>query len=115
MRITQYFQANRRFQIPQSRDLGLSTGLLLAPEERDGSAWRAIRRYGNLGFEMVISVLIGAGGGRAIDQWLGFTPWFFIIGFIFGVAAGFLNLYRLVTSEKQHLSSGKRPGGGGRD
>jgi F0F1-type ATP synthase assembly protein I len=29
-----------------------------------------------------------------LDRWLGTSPWFFFIFFIFGLAAGILNVYR---------------------
>jgi len=43
---------------------------------------------------------IGAFGGHALDDWLGTKPWLFLLGFILGAAAGFLNVVRLVTSEE---------------
>ncbi len=61
---------------------------------------RLFRRYGNLGVEMVVAVFIGVFGGRKIDQWFDTRPIFLILGFVFGAAAGFLNLYRLIVSEK---------------
>lgn len=61
---------------------------------------RLLRRYGNQGVEMVVAVFIGVFGGRKIDQWFDTRPIFLIFGFVFGAAAGFLNLYRLIASEK---------------
>ncbi len=39
-------------------------------------------------------------GGHGFDQWLGTTPWFLLVGFIFGAVAGFLNIARLIVSEQ---------------
>jgi len=57
-------------------------------------------KYGNLGLEMLVSVLIGAGGGYLLDRYLNTRPWLMIIGFILGVAAGFKNLFKLMNQEK---------------
>ena len=43
--------------------------------------------------------MIGAGIGWTIDQWLVTTPWFLIIFFLLGGAAGILNLWRVVTGK----------------
>ena len=71
----------------------------MPPGKDEERGWRLLRKYGNLGTELAAAVLIGAWGGRAIDGWLGTAPWFLIIGFVLGVAAGFMNIYRLVASE----------------
>ncbi|MBF0154853.1 MAG: AtpZ/AtpI family protein [Magnetococcales bacterium] len=47
-----------------------------------------------LSTEMVVATLIGAGIGYSIDKWLSSGPWATLVFFFFGVAAGFLNLYR---------------------
>lgn len=58
-----------------------------------------LRLYGSLGIEMAASVLIGTFIGYLIDKWLGTLPWILIIGFVFGAAAGFRNLYRFISRE----------------
>lgn len=70
-------------------------------EKKDESARTALRRYGNLGLEMAVSVMIGTLGGYGLDRWLGTTPWFLLIGFVFGAAAGLLNIIRLAVSEER--------------
>lgn len=72
----------------------------MKPGNKEESEWESFRRYGNLGVELVAAVLIGAFGGYWLDQWLGTTPWLFLIGFFLGTAAGFLNIFRLIASEK---------------
>ncbi len=62
-------------------------------------------RYGNLAIEWVVAVSFGAVGGHYLDDWLGTKPWLFLIGFVFGATAGFLNIVRLVTSEKMSKKS----------
>ncbi len=70
-------------------------------QKHDESGWQLFRRYGNLGTEMVVSVFIGVAGGRVLDQWLESKPLFLILGFVLGAAAGFLNIFRLIVSEKK--------------
>jgi ATP synthase protein I len=48
---------------------------------------------------LLAGLLIGAGIGWTIDQWLGTIPWFLIIFFLLGGAAGILNLWRVVTGK----------------
>ncbi len=47
-----------------------------------------------VGMQTVVSVLIGFAIGYWIDKWLGTAPLFMILFVIFGVAAGFINVYR---------------------
>ena len=68
-------------------------------EEEKKRLFGDLRLYGSLGLEMAASVLIGTFIGYWADKWLGTRPWILIIGFIFGAAAGFLNLYRFISSE----------------
>lgn len=70
-------------------------------EKKDETARELLRRYGNLGLEMAVSVVIGTLGGYGLDRWLGTTPWFLLIGFVFGAAAGLLNIIRLAVSEER--------------
>jgi ATP synthase protein I len=51
-------------------------------------------RYGTVGLEVVLSVLVGFLGGWWLDQKLGTDPWLTLIGFAYGVAAAARALYR---------------------
>ena len=58
---------------------------------------RAVRTLGALltvGFAFVIAIMIGFWVGRTIDGWLGSSPWFTLIFFFLGLAAGMLNVFR---------------------
>ncbi|MBC8055244.1 MAG: AtpZ/AtpI family protein [Rhizobiales bacterium] len=48
-----------------------------------------------IGTELVVGVVIGAGGGYALDRWLGTAPWLMILGLVVGFAAGLRNVFRL--------------------
>ena len=50
-----------------------------------------------LGGEIVSALVIGVGIGLLIDYWLGTKPWFMLLFFVFGAAAGVMNVYRVAT------------------
>lgn len=69
------------------------------PEGEDKSsgkleAYKRIYLLGTVGVQLVVSVLVGLGIGLALDRWLGTKPWLMVLFILFGVAAGFLNIYR---------------------
>ena len=66
-----------------------------------------LRLYGSLGIEMAAAVFIGTFMGYWADKWLGTQPWILIIGFIFGAAAGFRNLFRFIAREDHDKGKGK--------
>lgn len=67
-------------------------------EERRGSL-RALTQFGellSLGFSLALSIVIGVAVGHyLVDGWLGTAPWGLIVFTLFGIVAGFLNLYRI--------------------
>jgi ATP synthase protein I len=52
-----------------------------------------------VGISMVAAILIGMAMGYYIDQWLGTSPWFLLIFLLFGIIAGFRNIYILTDRE----------------
>ncbi len=53
------------------------------------------RRVGALmsaGLAFAFSVVIGVGGGIALDRWLGTSPWLLFLGLVTGFAEGVRNL-----------------------
>jgi ATP synthase protein I len=57
-----------------------------------------MRQLGNLsavGLMLVISTVLGYVGGYYLDRWLGTEPWLGLAGLLLGVAAGFVNLFRV--------------------
>ena len=58
------------------------------------STWKALGELSSLGFAMVLATIIGLGGGYYADRWLGTSPWLTLIGLGFGIAAGFVILFR---------------------
>ena len=55
--------------------------------------------YYRVGTELLAGLIIGAGIGWTIDQWLSTTPLFLIILFILGGVAGIYNLWRVLTGK----------------
>ncbi|MBE0531655.1 MAG: AtpZ/AtpI family protein [Rhodospirillales bacterium] len=70
----------------QSRSQGRSS-VLRTPMSGFGVAFR-------IGVELVAALVVGVGAGLLLDRWLGTTPWFLIVFFFLGAAAGVLNVYR---------------------
>ena len=51
-----------------------------------------------IGTSLVASIIVGTGAGWLVDKYLlhsGATPWGLIVGFMLGVASGFMNLIRV--------------------
>lgn len=58
-----------------------------------------------VGTEIVASTVIGLGIGYYIDKWLETRPIFLLVFFLFGVFAGFLNLYRAVRLDRERMEN----------
>ena len=84
---------------------------------------RLIGQLSTIGFSFVLAIVMGFGGGYLLDRWLGTSPWLTFLGFFVGLAAGVLNVYRVMkyvgtttgqTSGTPAAGVGTR-GGAGRD
>jgi ATP synthase protein I len=64
------------------------------PNEEEFSVLRQLARLSTIGITLVASTAIGLAIGYGLDGWLGTSPWLTLIFTIFGIAAGFLNLFR---------------------
>ena len=54
---------------------------------------RTVGALSSVGLAFVLAIVIGFGIGHLLDLWLG-TRWLWIPFFLFGVAAGILNVFR---------------------
>ena len=54
---------------------------------------RQLGALSTVGLSFVLAIVMGFGAGYLLDQWLG-TNWLWIVFFLFGLAAGVLNVYR---------------------
>lgn len=59
---------------------------------------RLIGQLSTVGLSFVFALVMGFGGGYLIDGWLGTKPWLAFLGFFLGMAAGILNVYRIMKS-----------------
>jgi ATP synthase protein I len=57
---------------------------------------RLIGQLSSIGFSFVLALVFGFAGGYVLDGWLGTSPLFLFIGFFMGLAAGILNVYRVM-------------------
>ena len=62
--------------------------------EIEPSVWRQLARLSTIGVALVAATAIGLGIGYGLDRWLGTSPWLTMLFTLFGIAAGFLNLFR---------------------
>jgi ATP synthase protein I len=62
-------------------------------EEKDRRFIRLMGVLSTVGITMVVATVIGYFFGRFLDQVFGTDPWLMIVFLLFGIAAGFKNLY----------------------
>lgn len=96
------------------------------PEDKKNDAKNKERRQYSALLEastigMVFPIAIGLGylWGLGLDKWLGTAPWCTVIFTVFGVIAGFLNLFRAALrsdgTRDESGDAGKRSGDAGDD
>jgi F0F1-type ATP synthase assembly protein I len=67
-----------------------------AQQKRNTTAetMRTLGGLSTVGLTFVFAVLIGAGAGYLLMTYAGMGRWVFFLGFVLGVAAAILNVYR---------------------
>ena len=60
------------------------------------TTWQLIGQLSTIGMSFVFALVIGFGVGYWLDGVLGTKPWLEFVGFFFGLAAGVLNVYRVM-------------------
>ncbi len=74
--------------------------------------WKSVGRYGTVGIELVLSILIGLFGGQYLDVRFG-TTWIWLVGLGVGLYAGFRGLLKTAAKmsrdieEAEALDQGK--------
>lgn len=66
-----------------------------------------------IGVELVAALIVGVGIGLLLDHWLGTKPWLMVVFFLLGAAAGFLNVYRVVSGMGGAVGYGRNKSKGG--
>ncbi|MBC8270318.1 MAG: AtpZ/AtpI family protein [Rhodospirillaceae bacterium] len=79
----------RLLQAREKSHTGKTSGLSSGSQEMSGYSM-AIR----IGTELVAALIVGVGIGYFLDNWLDTKPWFLVVFFFLGAAAGVLNVYR---------------------
>jgi F0F1-type ATP synthase assembly protein I len=60
------------------------------------TTWQLIGQMSTIGLSFVFALVIGFGAGYWLDRTLGTQPWLSFMGFFLGLAAGVLNVYRVL-------------------
>lgn len=63
--------------------------------DKDRGFFRGLAMLASMGIAMVVSTFIGLIIGIYLDRFFGTKPWLTIIFLIFGIAAGFRNIYEM--------------------
>ena len=63
------------------------------PRNSTAETMRAIGALSTVGLSFVFAIGIGFAGGYLLDRWLG-THWIWLPGFLLGIVAAVLNVYR---------------------
>lgn len=67
-----------------------------APMANPPNKYRRYLRFSTVGLELGFAVIIGLVVGQYLDKWLGTEPWLLLLFLIFGMAAGFRSVFRLL-------------------
>jgi len=62
--------------------------------------------YSTVGLMFPVSIAVGAGMGYMLDKWLNTAPYLLVIFTLYGVAAGFWNLYKV--TKRMSDNNGKK-------
>lgn len=76
-------------------------------QDEQPSSWKSIGEVAQIGMTLVVATVIGLAGGYYADRWLGTTPWLTLVGLGFGIAAGFVNIVRVVKALEREGTDGE--------
>jgi ATP synthase protein I len=60
---------------------------------KDKVLWQTLSKASLVGIHLVSCTFIGLLMGYYLDKWMGTRPWLLVAFLIFGIAAGFKNMY----------------------
>jgi len=72
------------------------------------TTWQLIGQLSTIGMSFVFALVIGFAGGYWLDGLLGTKPWLSFLGFFLGLAAGVLNVYRVLQLSNSTSGSGSK-------
>ena len=76
-----------------------------APKEPLQVAGGALAQGFRFAVEIVAATAVGSALGWQLDRWLGSKPWFLLLFMLLGLAAGFINLMRVVNREQKAVDA----------
>ena len=62
-------------------------------------------QFATAGLVLVVAIVVGYFGGRALDGWFGTEPYCGYAGLVFGIVAGFRNLFQLARAASRTSSA----------
>ena len=71
------------------------------------TTWQLIGQLSTIGMSFVFALILGFGAGFWLDGVLNTKPWLTFIGFFFGLAAGVLNVYRVLKLSDESARSNR--------
>jgi ATP synthase protein I len=74
-----------------------------------GEALRTAGALSTVGLAFVLALVIGFWFGSVLDRWFGTKPLLTIVFFFLGLAAGILNVYRIVSQAYPARAAGESP------
>jgi ATP synthase protein I len=77
------------------------------------TTWQLIGQLSTIGMSFVFAIVLGFGAGFWLDGVLGTKPWLSFVGFFFGLAAGVLNVYRVLQLSNRASNSNSSTGSKG--
>ena len=72
-------------------------------EEKDRKLIRMLGVLSTVGLTMVFATVVGLYIGLKLDEWLGTSPWLTALFLLFGIIAGFRNLFVYAKRSQQAL------------
>jgi ATP synthase protein I len=72
-------------------------------EDKDRKLMRMLGVLSTVGLTMVFATVIGFYIGLELDKWLGSSPWLTVVFALFGLVAGFRNLFVYAKGSQKKL------------
>ena len=77
------------------------------------STLRTLGQLSTVGMSFVLAIVLGFGAGYWLDGRVGTSPWLAFLGFFMGLAAGVLNVYRVLKATTGSSNTAERGPTGG--
>lgn len=79
-------------------------------KKTDRKYWQALGGASVMGLHIVSGTVVGLVMGIYLDKWLQTKPWLTILFLIFGIIAGFMNMFRELRKIDDQTAQKDRPG-----